>query len=242
MYGWKARLAVIVPSPNTTLESEARFALPNGVALFATRVLFADPRTPSDKEAALATMTEGVHEALAQCMSLEPDAIAYACTTASFIRGLAYDRELSSTLSNISGRPFVTAAGAIISALAAIEAKNIALVTPYSAEVDLEEVAFLCEAGISTACVGGPSVTASIDKGRLPMWSSYRAALEMTLTGSEDAMVVSCTNWATLEHLETLERNLGLPVISSNQAILWQLLRSSGIRESLPGFGCLRDA
>jgi maleate isomerase len=39
--------------------------------------------------------------------------------------------------------------------------------------------------------------------------------------------------------IETLERDLGKPVISSNQAMMWHALRSAGIREAVPGFGKL---
>jgi len=39
--------------------------------------------------------------------------------------------------------------------------------------------------------------------------------------------------------LETLERLLGKPVISSNQACLWRALRLAGVPDAVPGFGRL---
>ena len=52
-------------------------------------------------------------------------------------------------------------------------------------------------------------------------------------------MLISGTGLPTVGVLERLERELGKPVISSNQACLWRALRLAGVSEPVPGFGRL---
>ena len=44
---------------------------------------------------------------------------------------------------------------------------------------------------------------------------------------------------ATMELIQVLEEDLGMPVITSHQASLWSCLRHSGIKDTLPGLGKL---
>jgi len=67
---------------------------------------------------------------------------------------------------------------------------------------------------------------------------AYLLARKADATGA-DAVLLSGTGLPTVAVLETLERDLGKPVISSNQASLWQALRMAGVREAIPGFGRL---
>ena len=52
-------------------------------------------------------------------------------------------------------------------------------------------------------------------------------------------MFLSCTNVRTLEVIEPLERELGRPVVTSNQAGLWHALRLVGVDAAIPGYGRL---
>jgi len=51
--------------------------------------------------------------------------------------------------------------------------------------------------------------------------------------------LISCTDFKTVELLETLENDFGKKVISSNQATMWKLLRLTGMKTSICGFGSL---
>jgi maleate isomerase len=54
-----------------------------------------------------------------------------------------------------------------------------------------------------------------------------------------DAYLMSCTNIRSVEIIDELERRLGRPVITSNQATLWYCLRACRLRDVLPGLGRL---
>ena len=66
----------------------------------------------------------------------------------------------------------------------------------------------------------------------------YHMARQVDKPESE-AIFISCTNLHTIELIEKLECDLGKPVITSNQATMWNLLRMAGIQDKLPGYGQL---
>jgi maleate cis-trans isomerase len=55
-------------------------------------------------------------------------------------------------------------------------------------------------------------------------------------------MWVPCPHWASLEAIEQIEDELGVTVITANQAITWHALRRCGIDDARPGFGRLLEA
>ena len=58
-------------------------------------------------------------------------------------------------------------------------------------------------------------------------------------TRDADGILISCGNLRTFEAIEPLEKDFGLPVVTSNQAGLWQALRMAGIEDKLPNLGQL---
>ena len=54
-----------------------------------------------------------------------------------------------------------------------------------------------------------------------------------------DAVFISCTNFRTFEIIESLEQDLGIPVVTSNQASLWLALRELDVMEKIPWLGKL---
>jgi maleate isomerase len=57
-----------------------------------------------------------------------------------------------------------------------------------------------------------------------------------------DAYFISCTTIRSTDVIERIERELGKPVVTSNQGMLWSALRDAGIDEPIAGYGrLLRD-
>ena len=54
-----------------------------------------------------------------------------------------------------------------------------------------------------------------------------------------EAIFISCTGLHTFEIIDSLEQDLQKPVITSNQATIWNLLRLSGVRDHIEGYGQL---
>jgi maleate cis-trans isomerase len=74
--------------------------------------------------------------------------------------------------------------------------------------------------------------------GRLCPEDAYKIAKEVD-SKANDAVFISCTNFRTIEIIELLEKEIGKPVITSNQATMWHALRKLGISDNLHGYGML---
>ena len=48
-----------------------------------------------------------------------------------------------------------------------------------------------------------------------------------------------CAHWATAHAIDAIERELGVNVMTSQQAILWNALRTAGINDRIEGYGRL---
>ena len=155
-----------------------------------------------------------------------PAAVVYACTSGSFVGGLAGERALRDALGASAGAPGVTTSGALLDALTAVGAGTVAIGTPYTAEVTDRLVSFLAEAGHAVsgcAYLGLSADIAWVDAG------TVRRLAASADSPDADAVFLSCTNLRTFDVLSDLERELGKPVLSANQVSMWAGLRAGGL-------------
>jgi maleate isomerase len=221
-----AGLGLIVPEVNFVVEPEfAKVLAPMmpDVRLHVARVSAGDqPYGVS----ALQSLASG-GSAAALTLASVSDVIAFACTSASFVGGCATPASLRRRIEDASGRPAVITAQALVDAVSALDTKRLSLATPYTREVTELEQRFLEASGytvVSTRYLG-------IDQRGAQGHCQPEEVLELArsaLHSDAEALIISCTNLRTLELIDALERELGLPVVTSNQATLWALLRCSG--------------
>ncbi|QQQ79478.1 aspartate/glutamate racemase family protein [Saccharothrix sp. 6-C] len=240
MYGRRARLGVIVPSTNTTVEPEFAAHVPRDVAVLATRVPVAEVAAEQDKVASLLAMHDHVERAAAELAGAGVAAIAFACTSGSFLGGRDPDQVMCDELTRRHGLPVVTTSSALVAALAALAARRLAVATPYVTSVADGAQSYLVQAGFDVVSRHDLRILSNLDKGRLEPTESYLAARELDVTDA-DAVVISCTNWRTLDSLAAVEADTGRPAVSSNLATLWALLRLAGVEEPFsPGTALTR--
>ncbi|NKJ44801.1 MULTISPECIES: maleate cis-trans isomerase family protein [unclassified Novosphingobium] len=231
-YGWRLRLGMLLPSSNPVAEPELIRFLPEGVSLHTTRLKLAGS-TRDD----LLGMTDGVEQAVALLVDAGVDRIVFNCTAVS-----TFDPAMGETLRQrmevTSGKPATSTSDAITAALAELAPRRIALVTPYIDPVVKREIAFLEHYGYEVVVdfglgLGEGKAMSAIEPGE---W--YRHAMATAGSGA-DLVFLSCTAIRAFDVIADLERDLGLPVISSNQAMLWWCLRQAGLRDRIPALGRL---
>jgi maleate isomerase len=224
MTGDSTRLGVVVPSSNTTVEREFAAALDDDVSLHVARMPLENVTVDE-----LDAMADDATAAADRLADANVDVVAYACTTGSLIHGHGFDAELEERLADITGVPAVATARSVKRALAAVDATAVALVTPYTADLNEREVEFLDAAGIDVALVDGLGIESNASIGALTATDAARQVRDAIGAGGVreprfDAVFVSCTNYATLELLPALEREFEVPVVSSNAATVWDAL------------------
>jgi maleate isomerase len=235
MYGWRAKIGRISPSPETVGAEEWRRSLPNGVCLVETRTLLHDVTVDGLSETA-----KQVERAALELASAEVDVILQAGTAIAFFRGFGHDRELCQRIHSVTGIQATTSLTAVVEALRTLEIERPAIATPYLADIDARLVEVLEKSGFEVAAIRGMGLKKSIDMGKVTPEETYRLAREVVRSAPKaDGILISCGNLRTFEAIEPLEIDTGLPVTTSNQAGLWQGMRMAGIKDRLTSLGRL---
>lgn len=233
MYGWRLRIGLIVPSSNTTMEPEFWKMAPKGVSIHTARMNLTDVT-----EEALIKMEAYAKDAAERLADAGVDIIMYGCTTGSLVKGKGYDRQISQELEKHSGIRAVTTSTAVVEALREIGISKVAVAAPYIDEVNAKEKQFLEDNGIEVIRIKGLGLVKNIEIGRQEPWAAYKLA-KSVYTSNTDGIFISCTNFRSIEIIDILETDLGVPVITSNQASMWLTLKTLGIKEKYKEYGAL---
>ena len=236
MYGRRARLGRINPSPETVGDEEWRRLCPDGTIVVSTRMFI----EAVDRDG-LANMVKNVDRAARELATARPNVILMAGTAGAFNGGPGFDRELVKRIEDASGVPGTTTMTAVLAALNALDVEKIAVATSYIQPVDDALAEVLRASGREVVSIQGMGILKSIDMGDLAPETNCQFAREMLREAEGvEACLLSCGNWRTLEAIQPLEEEFGIPVLTSNQTGLWQALRMSGIAsEEVTGGGRL---
>lgn len=227
-----ARVGLIIPSVNTTIEPEfAWLALP-GLSFHATRVMLRET-TPEGVRAMNAEL-EGAARLIA---SIAPAAVAYACTSGSFIDGPAALRRQVELIRSITDGPVIATSAAMLDALRALGICRIALATPYLDSMNAAERQFFETNGIAVAASRGLGLSGAAIREVAP--ERVVELARETDSADAEALFISCTDLRALEAIDHLEAMLGKPVLTSNSVTLWAVLRALGRPTRVPDCGRL---
>jgi maleate isomerase len=231
---WRARIGLVYPGDGT-LDHEFWQLVPAGVTVHITR--FEVRPGDVDLELVIAQAeSEDIEIAAKKLTIIQPDAIAYACTSKSFIRGVGSDLEIISRIEEATGIPATTTSTASVKALKALGVKKVAVAAPYIEEINVRLRTFLEGNGFEVTALKGMHAKQGVFM--IGSEASYRLAKEVN-NPQADGVFISCTTLRTLEVLEALEQDLGKPVVTANQATMWESLRLAGVHPRLEGVGRL---
>ncbi|MEV2251334.1 decarboxylase [Streptomyces sp. NPDC050147] len=198
--------------------------VPDEVSLHLTRTPYVPVEVSLDL-ARLVSEHETLGEAVRALSAAEPEVLAYACTSGSFVGGIAGERAMCEAMTREGAVSSVTTSGALLEALEDLGARRIALVTPYTWSVTQSLEHYLAESGVSVTGRAYLGLTRHIWK--VP----YKDVADMArraVLGGADTLFISCTNLATYDVIPQLEAELRMPVISANQVTMWSALRRLG--------------
>jgi len=240
MFGWRGRIGVLLPPGNPTVEPELSTMVPAGVTLHFGRL-----ETPpsvgkagehAGMEERIRAYREGLAGPTAALSQVRPAVVLLAHTASSYALGYGNEQPLVERIASLAGAPALLAAQAVLAALRHLGVKRLALGTPYPESISRQGKAYWEAAGFEIA--GYHRLENVTDIYAENEERAYQLARQAD-SSEADAVLLSGTGLPTVAVLETLERDLGKPVVSSNQASLWQALRVAGVRESIAGYGRL---
>ena len=235
-YSNEFRMGLIVPSLNVTIEPEFNAMAPRNISIHATRLLL-----ESGEKRSLERMAKRTEEACDLLASAKVDVLAYACTTGSLVKGSEWEKDLLRRMRSRVDVPVITTAGAVVDALREMGLRRVGLGTPYTDKLNEVEVEFLESNGFEVTKVKGLNCVTGEDLHKYGPDETKRLAKEVD---SKDAqgIFLSCTDLKTVTVLDSLEKELRKPVISSNAATLWSSLKSLKYKgQKLKGYGSLLE-
>jgi maleate isomerase len=220
MTGRPTRLGLMIPSSNTMMETDFIRDLPRGIALHTARMFMVDTTAAGENR----MLDEFALPAARDVGSARPDVVVFGCTSAGALRGNDYDARLCEQISDVTGAPTVSTIASVRDAIQASGADSVGVITPYVDELN-ERIRDSIEAdGTRVATIAGLGITdnfeiAEVDADEIVALAE-RALGELARSGQIGLAFASCTNFGAMAARQAIADRLGVPVITSNQAVL----------------------
>lgn len=239
MKGWRARLGFLVPPGNPTVEPEMAELAPPGVSLHFTRMNAEGPAgTHTGQEERNLSQLASIPACVKLLAMVSPRVIVMAHTATSYTLGQKREAELVAEMEAASGARFITAFGSVLAAFAHLGVRRIAYATPYSADMTARGKQHLETCGLEVVSSGHLADVRNIYEETSER--AYAIARQVDHPNA-DLIFLSGVGMPTLDALQSLEDDLGKPVVSAASAMMWHALRTAGVRCSIKGYGKLLE-
>ncbi|NKF24153.1 maleate cis-trans isomerase family protein [Solimonas marina] len=236
----KIRVGMIVPSLNTIAEDDFRAFCPPEVAYHVHRLRLRKEGGRVTMDSLIEAHRQAVDEA-GYLKDLSPTAIAFNCTGASVACGSDGDEKLAVQMTEALGVPATNTMVAIKQALRTLGAQRVLHICPFTNEFSRIEREALLGAGISVAGTVSLDFTDAKVAARMAP-QQITDFVRQNLDDAVGSVLLSCANVRAFEAADELEAAIGLPVVTSNQAMLWGVLKDAGWKGRIDGGGRLLRA
>jgi len=232
---WRAKLGFILMSTDLAAEGDFFDMVPNDVAVHITRLKTDDYTTNETLSRHIDFMADAASRIQPDT---KPDVISYSCTSGSIVIGEA---KIKAEIKK--GAPYaipMTLVTGVVDALKELKINKIVVGTPYLDEINTKEAEFLFNKGFTVIDIQGLNLSTGIEFGKVTPEYWIKFAEEINHDEAE-AIFLSCGGIRSTEVIDEIEKRVGKPVITSNQAQFWSCLRKAGVKDNLKGFGKLFD-
>lgn len=223
------RIGLIVPSSNTTMETEIprlMGALPQPHTFHSSRARL----HTVDPESLTAMVADG-DRCAAELADAAVDVIGYACLVAVMAQGPGAHERIESHLTEVvrangSDAPVVSSAGALVRTLAALGLTKVALVAPYVPSLTRTVIEYLGGYGVETVDWVTLGVADNCDVGRLDPDSLVEHVRGLDLADAEGIVLSACVQMPSLDAVEKVEAEFGLPVVTAATATTREIVQA----------------
>jgi maleate isomerase len=240
------RIGQIVPSSNTTMETEIPAMLMARQSIRPERFTFHSSRMRMKKvvKEELAAMDAESDRCAVELSDARVDVLGYACLVAIMAMGHGYHRESEARLqalarANDADASVVTSAGALIDALKVIGARRVVVVAPYMKPLTELVVDYIRNEGYEVADYRALEIPDNLEVGRHDPELLPAIVAQMD-TSNVDAIVLSaCVQMPSLAAVAKVEAITGKPVITAAIATTYSMLKALKLEAVVPGAGAL---
>jgi maleate isomerase len=240
------RIGQIVPSSNTTMETEIPAMLRAREAVEPERFTFHSSRMRMRKvtKEELAAMDADSGRCAIELVDARVDVLGYACLVAIMSMGKGYHRESEARLHEITTKegyptPVVTSAGALVAGLKALRAKKISLIAPYLKSLTTLVADYIEAEGIHVTESISLEIADNLEVGRHEPMALVRIYRDLKLKGIDALVLSSCVQMPSLAAVPIVEEQCGLPVVSASICTTHQILQRLSLKTYVPNAGSL---
>ena len=230
------RIGFIALATDFNSEQDLRRMLPGEVEIFTNRVTNHNPMTLDN----LRAMADDIERAAGGILpGLGVDLMIYGCTSGT--AAIGFENIAEHIHRQCPEIPVITPVTAATAALQAVGANSVSVLTPYIDEINQALGDMLQTHGLKVLNICGFGSENDIEVTMFPLEDIVSAAKLACLDGA-DALFISCTALRASMVIEKLEAELAIPVITSNQALVWQALNLLNCNMPIKGFGSVFHA
>ena len=240
------RIGQIVPSSNTTMETEIPAMLRARETVEPERFTFHSSRMRMQKvtREELAAMDRDSDRCALELADARVDVLGYACLVAIMSMGHGYHRVSEArlyqrTVDAGGPAPVVTSAGALVDGLKAIGAKRISLLAPYMKPLTRLVIDYIENEEIAVVDSISLEIPDNLDVGRQNPLAPVEITRKLNLQGVDAVVASACVQMPSLPSVQLIEDRIGIPVLSSSIATTFMMLKKLGLKTHAPGFGSL---
>ena len=240
------RIGQIVPSSNTTMETEIPAMLRARELVLPERFSFHSSRMRMMKvtKEELEAMDRDSDRCADELSDARVDVMGYACLVAIMSMGLGYHRQSEQrlharTVQNGGAAPVVSSAGALINGLQAMGAKKVSVICPYMKPLTKLVVDYIESEDIQVHDYCALEIPDNLEVGArdpLALLDIYR---RVSLQGVDALVLSACVQMPSLAAVPLVEAEAGLPVVSAAVCTTWSMLKQLGLPAQVPEAGTL---
>lgn len=229
----RAKVGFVLLATEQTVEHDMHTLMPEGVGVHFTRA-------PNPDSIIVETLAKQADDLAPAAATLLPDGsldvICYACTSGSIVIG--EERVHAELLKGAPGAKPTSLITGVLAALRKLEVTRVAVATPYLDEINQREAEYMQAAGFEITSIKGLNIEKDSDMIRVrpDFIADFAASVD---SPEAEAVFISCGALRSIGIVDALEQKLGKPVICSNQAMAWDVMRRAGIDDRIRGYGTL---
>ena len=222
--GRPVRVGLLVPSSNTVMENDLHRGLPPALYTVHTARMYLVETT---REAEIRMIEDHAPKAAEDVGTAHPDLLVFGCTSGGSLYGMEGDARICRELGARAGCPGLGVLTSVAEALEAARAMRLAVITPYIDDLTHSVARALAASGREVVAAHGMGIRVNVELA-VPGPAEILAFARERLRGARfDTLLVSCTNFRALEAKPLLEAEFGVPVVTSNSAVIDAVRRHS---------------
>lgn len=242
------RIGQIVPSSNTTMETEVPRILLSRERHYDERFTFHSSRmrmhrvTPEE----LAAMNQQGLRCAAELADARVDVMSTACLVAIMAQGIGYHRQVEEDFrrvvaENKATSQVMTSAGALIHGLKVLKARRIALLAPYMRALTDKVIAYIESEGIEVLDAISFEIPDNLEVGRRDPAMLLDDVKRLNRANADVVVLSACVQMQSLPSIQSAQDMLGVPVTSTAVCTARNMLDLLGLQAQVPGYGRLLE-